>query len=80
MKKGGERMKIIKNTMTEPIEVECPNCKSIIAYTYDEINRRTNYNFFGLETGVKQYVICPVCKCDIDRTPSITLELKKESE
>lgn len=66
-------MKILKNTMTEPIEVECPNCKSIISYTYDEVVRRTRYNFLGYEIGVEQYIICPVCKCDIDRSPRARL-------
>lgn len=69
-------MKIIKNTMTEPIEVVCNNCKSIIAYTYDDICRRTNFNFFGIETGSDQYIVCPVCKCDIVLTPKVMLNEK----
>ena len=62
-------IKIIKNTMIDPIETTCPVCKSIFAYTFDEIKREDNYNFFGLKDGVKRFIICPVCKSDIDMSP-----------
>lgn len=66
-------IKIIKNTMTEPTEVECPHCKSVLSYTYNDIQRRTTYNFFGIETGTFKYIVCPVCKEDIDRSPKVML-------
>ena len=72
-------IKIIKNTMTEPTEVECPHCKSVLSYTYNDIQRRTTYNFLGLETGTFKYIVCPVCKEDIDRSPKVRL-LPESSE
>ena len=59
-------IKIIKNTMEEPITVECKNCKSVISYTYDDIQRKNHYNIWGLEDYVERFVICPVCKANID--------------
>lgn len=67
-------IKIIKNTMNEPIEITCPICKSIFSYTFDEVRREDRYNFFGLKDGVKRFIICPVCKSDIDMSPRVNLE------
>ena len=58
-------MKIIKNAMTTPIETTCPECKSILEYTYADIRRRDENGIFGLYTGVTRYIVCPVCKRDI---------------
>ena len=58
-------IKIIKNTMTDPIEATCQNCGSVIAYTYDDIQRRTIYSFLGIETTIERFVVCPVCKSNI---------------
>ena len=66
-------IKIIKNTMTDPVELTCPVCKSIFAYTFDEIKREDSYNFLGIR-GVKRFIICPVCKSDIDMSPSVTIK------
>lgn len=67
-------IKIIKNTMSEPIEITCPICKSIFSYTFDEVRRDDNYNFLGLKTGVKRYIVCPVCKSDINLSPRVVLK------
>ena len=66
-------IKIIKNTMTEPIECTCPVCKSVFSYTFDEVRRDENTTIMGMKT-VNRYVICPVCKTDIDRNPVVKLE------
>ena len=58
-------IKIIKNTMVDPITVNCGNCKSVISYTYDDIQRENRYNILGLEY-VERFVVCPVCKSNID--------------
>lgn len=58
-------IKIIKNSMTEPVTVECENCKSVISYTYDDIQRKNQYNLLGLCEYVDRYIVCPVCKADI---------------
>ena len=58
-------MKIIKNTMTTPIEITCPGCKSILEYTYEDIKRREDNSIFGLYKGATRYIVCPVCKTDI---------------
>lgn len=67
-------IKIIKNTMIEPIEITCPICKSIISYTFDEVRREETYNLFGMRDIVKRFIVCPVCKSDIDISPRIKLE------
>lgn len=59
-------MKIIKNAMTTPIEITCPECKSVLEYTYQDIKRRDESSLFGLYTSAKRYIVCPVCKRDID--------------
>lgn len=59
-------MKIIKNAMTTPIEITCPECKSVLEYTYNDISRREESSFFGVCAGVRRYIVCPVCKRDID--------------
>ena len=70
-------IKIIKNTMTEPVELTCPVCKSIFAYTFDEIKREEAYNFLGFKV-TKRFIICPVCKSDIDMSPSV--EIKEDEK
>ncbi len=54
-------IKIIKNTMTDPIEHECSNCKSIFSYNYQDIESEKVLNVFGFNTH-ERYIICPVCK------------------
>lgn len=59
-------MKIIKNAMTTPIEITCPECKSVLEYTYKDIERREESTILGLYLGITRYIVCPVCKKDID--------------
>ena len=58
-------IKIIKNAMEEPVTVECENCKSVISYTYDDIQRENRYNLLGWFDRVDRFVVCPVCKANI---------------
>ena len=67
-------MKIIKNAMTTPIEITCPECKSALEYTYKDIERREESSFLGIYTTVKKYIVCPVCKSDIDISPNVEVK------
>ena len=58
-------IRIIKNTMTEPIAITCPLCKSELTYNYGDIQRQTTYNFLGMQDKLKRFIVCPVCKSDI---------------
>lgn len=70
-------MKIIKNAMTTPIEITCPDCKSVLEYTYQDIKRREESTILGLYISVTRYIVCPVCKRDIDVRPKVDI---KEAE
>lgn len=61
-------IKIIKNNLNDPITVTCHNCASIFSYTFEDIKRDEIANIFDIcgRKTVKRYVICPVCKIDID--------------
>ena len=39
-------VKIIKNSMTEPINIQCEHCKSELQYNYEDIQRRELPSFF----------------------------------
>ena len=67
-------IKILKNTRIEPVEVTCPNCLSVFSYTYDEVQRSPRYNCLGFTEGTDIYVVCPVCKCNVDRSPRVVLK------
>ena len=54
-------VKIIKNTMTDPIEHECSNCKSIFSYNYQDIESEKTMSILGFNN-YERYIICPVCK------------------
>lgn len=69
-------MKIIKNAMITPIEITCPECKSVLEYTYNDIRRREDSTLFGLYAGAKRYIVCPVCKRDID-IKAVVVEVKE---
>lgn len=56
-------IKIISNSMTDPIKCECPNCASVFTYTYEDIQRREENNLLGTFY-TRRFVICPVCKYD----------------
>ena len=73
-------MKIIKNAMTTPIEITCPECKSVLEYTYKDIERREESSVFGLYTSVTRYIVCPVCKRDIDIRPKVEIQEAENDE
>lgn len=55
-------IKIIKNTMEEPIVMECENCQSVFEYNYQDIQVKDRSTL-----GIKyrdRVVSCPVCKFD----------------
>lgn len=68
-------IKIYKNTMKDEVYINCPSCESKLGYTYDDIRREDTFNFIGQKTGVHKYIICPVCKGDIDLTPRAAINL-----
>lgn len=68
-------IKIIKNTMTEPTEMTCPVCKSIFSYTYEDIQRKQSNSFFSsLYDSTIRFIVCPVCKSDIDMGARVVLK------
>lgn len=73
-------MKIIKNAMTTPIEITCPECKSVLEYTYNDIFRREENNIFGFYTGTTRYIVCPVCKRDIDIKAKVEVKEAENNE
>lgn len=54
-------IKIIKNTMVEPIEMECANCKSIFSFNYEDIEVFESSSIFMTKIR-ERFVSCPVCK------------------
>lgn len=54
-------IKIIKNTMVDPIEMTCECCKSVFSYNYQDIQARERNGLFGFEYR-DRFVQCPVCK------------------
>lgn len=54
-------IKIIKNTMTEPIQKECEWCKSIFEFNYQDIEVHESRSILGTEMR-ERIVVCPVCK------------------
>jgi len=60
---------IIKNTMVEPIEMTCDECKSVFSYNYQDIESEKELSLFALTPRYSRFVVCPVCKCrnELDR-------------
>lgn len=54
-------IKIIKNTMKEPIEMECSNCKSVFSFNYEDIEVFESSSIFMTKIR-ERFVACPVCK------------------
>lgn len=73
-------IKILKNAMIEPIAITCPSCQSELSYTYDDIQRQNTYNFLGIQDGIKRYIVCPVCKCNIALCSVNTIIGEKETK
>lgn len=67
-------IKIIKNTMTEPTEMTCPVCKSIFSYTYEDIQRKQNGFLLSVYDSTIRFIVCPVCKSDIDIGARVVLK------
>ena len=57
---------IIKNTMIDPIEMTCDECKSVFTYNYQDIESEKELSLFSLSPKYSRFVTCPVCKCKID--------------
>lgn len=55
-------IKIIKNTLEEPIVMECENCKSVFEYNYQDIQVKDS-SLAGIKKR-DRVVSCPVCKFD----------------
>lgn len=56
-------IKIIKNTMIEPIQMECSSCKSIFEYNFEDIEVREASSIFSwIPDRRVRVVVCPVCK------------------
>lgn len=56
-------IKIIKNTMIEPIQMECSSCKSIFEYNFEDIEVREVSSIFSwIPDHPVRVVVCPVCK------------------
>lgn len=53
---------IIKNTMIDPIEMTCDECKSVFSYNYQDIESEKLLSLFSLTPQYTRFVICPVCK------------------
>ena len=71
-------IKIIKNTMADPIELTCPTCLSVFTYNYEDLHREERMGLFGTPMGYNLYVICPVCKSNIDRNPTVKFNDEEE--
>ena len=54
-------IKIIKNTMVEPIEKTCEFCESVFSYNYQDIQTETRRGALGFQY-YERFLICPVCK------------------
>ena len=54
---------IIKNTMVDPIEMTCDECKSVFSYNYQDIESEKELSLFALTPRYSRFVVCPVCKC-----------------
>ena len=53
---------IIKNTMIDPIEMTCDECKSVFSYNYQDIESEKMLSLFSLSSQYTRFVVCPVCK------------------
>ena len=53
---------IIKNTMVEPIEITCDECKSVFSYNYQDIESEKELSLFAITPRYTRFVVCPVCK------------------
>jgi hypothetical protein len=54
-------IKILKNTMEEPIEKTCEFCQSVFSYNYQDIQTDTRNGALGFKYH-ERFLTCPVCK------------------
>ena len=54
-------IKIIKNTLTDPIYKTCEECGSEFTFNYDDIQSGSYIGVFG-NTINYRFITCPVCK------------------
>ena len=72
-------VKIIKNTQSEPTEITCPACLSVLSYTYQDIERVEEATLHPIGfRAIKRFIICPVCKRDIDLAVNKVKEAKND--
>ena len=57
---------IIKNTMVDPIEMTCDECKSVFSYNYQDIESEKEFSLFALTPVYIRFITCPICKRRID--------------
>jgi hypothetical protein len=74
-------IKIIKNTLIEPIYKTCPECGSVFTFNCDDIQRGTTTSIFGNEMSYR-YILCPVCKyeCSFKIWETEQCDLSKKEE
>lgn len=70
---------IIKNTMVDPVEMTCDECKSVFSYNYQDIESEKELSLFSLSPRYTRFVVCPVCKhrIEMDR---VKVEKEEESD
>ncbi len=54
-------IKIIKNTLIDPIKMECEECKSVFTYNFQDIKKSEEKTILGTSYH-SRYIECPVCK------------------
>lgn len=72
-------IKIIKNTMVDSTEMTCEWCRSVFTYTFEDIQRREESLFLGMNVTTRRYVTCPVCKYDNDLN-RVIVKLQEDGE
>ena len=70
---------IIKNTMVDPIEMTCDDCKSVFSYNYQDIESEKELSLFALTPLYIRFITCPVCKNKIDMD-RVIIEKEEESD
>ena len=72
-------IKILKNSMTEPINIQCEHCKSELQYNYEDIQRRELSSLF-FTNNVERYIVCPVCKREINLDDRLKIKSEAADE
>ena len=72
-------IKILKNSMTESINIQCEHCKSELQYNYEDIQRRELSSLF-FTNNVERYIVCPVCKREINLDDRLKIKSEAADE